>query len=217
MAAPAPTGFAGMRNLGQPLELGCFDADGPAAGGPEEFPGVLDELRISSTAHKAEKIALDFFGHDEPQFTLIRPVVVAKGAPVEVTLSGYGLAGATATANQQGISVNVASTSATSIKCSVTVADSIPAGPALLTFTDAGGRNFSIEFTVAERQTRNRPGAQETKPTSAISPATGEASRSISGRPSETSTPASRIRKSAGAANRASRFTQDAKPVGGQR
>jgi len=217
MAAPAATGFAGIRNLGQPLELGCFDADGPAAGGPEEFPGVLDELRISSTAHKAEKIALDFFGHDEPQLTLIRPVVVAKGAPVEVTLSGYGLAGATATANQQGITVNVASTSATSIKCSVTVADSIPAGPALLTFTDAQGRNFSIEFTVAERQTRNRLGVQETKPTISISPAAGEASRSISGRPSDTSTPASRVRKSAGAALRASRFTQDAKPVGGQR
>jgi hypothetical protein len=217
MAAPAPVGFAAVRNLGQPLEFGCFDADGPAAGAPEEFPGVLDELRISSTAHKAEKIALDFFGHDEPQFTLIRPVVVAKGAPVEVTLSGYGLAGATATANQPGITVNVLSTNATSIKCSVTVSDSIAAGPALLIFNDAQGRNFSIEFTVAERQTGNRSGVREAKPTSSISPAAGEASRSISGRPSETSTPASRIRKSAGAALRASRFTQDAKPAGGQR
>src|SRR4029079_885780 len=137
MASPAPVGFAAVRNLGQPLEFGCFDADGPAAAGPEEFPGVRDELRISATAHKAEKIAVDFFGHDEPQFTLIRPVVVAKGAPVEVTLSGYGLAGATATRSQQVRTVNVASASAASIKCQVRVAHSIPAGPALLTFPDA--------------------------------------------------------------------------------
>src|SRR6185503_2903117 len=103
-----------------------------------------------------------------------------------------------------------------SIKCSVTVSDSIVAGPALLIFNDAQGRNFSIEFTVAERQTGNRFGVRETKPTSSILPAAGEASRSISGRPLETSPPASRIRKSAGAALRASRLT-DAKPVGGQR
>lgn len=156
MLVPAPAGFGAVRNLGQPLQLGSFDA-GASGIGPEEFPGVLDEIRISSTAHKPEKIATDFFGNDEPKITFIRPSVVRKGAgPIEATLSGYGLIGATVLPDQPGVTATVLSSTLTSIRISLAVYDYVPAGPASLLFRDILGRGFSVNFTVAERPIGNR-------------------------------------------------------------
>jgi hypothetical protein len=72
---PAPPGFAAVRNLGQPLVFGSLDAAPNAASA--RSAGLIDELRISSTAHSPDKIGADFFGHDEPQVTLIRPATIA--------------------------------------------------------------------------------------------------------------------------------------------
>ena len=41
VAAPAPVGFASMRNLGQPLEFGCFDADSRQATDPKSSRACL--------------------------------------------------------------------------------------------------------------------------------------------------------------------------------
>jgi hypothetical protein len=220
MVTAAPVGFAAMRNLGQPLEFGCFDADGSAVNGPEEFPGVLDEMRISSSAHKPEKIAEDFFGHDQAQLTLTRPAVVRKGSgPQELTLFGYGFAGATVTANQPGLTVTVLATTATSIRLSIVVSDSVPGGPTLLTVIDALRRNFNVELTIAERLTGIQRRDQGAKPDNSVSRAANVngAGDSDSHGSADIQIPRNRIKKSAGAALRASRFTQDAKPAGGQR
>ncbi|HEY0728048.1 MAG TPA: LamG domain-containing protein, partial [Pyrinomonadaceae bacterium] len=164
MFVPAPAGFGAVRNLGQPLQLGSFDADA-SGNGPEEFPGVLDEIRISSTAHKPEKIAVDFFGNDEPKVTFVRPPVVRKGAgPIEVTLSGYGLIGATVLPDQPGVTATVISSTLTSIRLSLAVYDFVPAGPASLLFRDVLGRGFSVEFTVEERPLENRVGVSVSPP-----------------------------------------------------
>ncbi|HEX5889943.1 MAG TPA: LamG domain-containing protein [Pyrinomonadaceae bacterium] len=153
---PAPAGFGAVRNLGQSLQLGSFDADA-SGNGPEEFPGVLDEIRISSTAHKPEKIAADFFGNDEPKITFVRPRAVKKGAgPIEVTLSGYGLIGATVLPDQPGVTATVLSSTLTSIRISLAVYDFVPAGPASLLFRDVLGRGFSVEFTIEERPSQER-------------------------------------------------------------
>jgi hypothetical protein len=154
---PMPTGFAGLRNLGQPLEFGCFDADGPSGTGREEFPGILDETRISSTAHRPEKIAADFFGHDEPQITRIRPAVLRQGTgPVAVTISGYGLAGARVTANQPGVTVVVVSSTPTGLELSLVLSNSVAPGPIQLSITDALGRTTVAELGVVERTTGGR-------------------------------------------------------------
>jgi hypothetical protein len=156
-AASMPAGFAAMRNLGQPLEFGCFDADGTGINGPEEFPGVLDEIRISSTAHSPEKIMSDFFGHDQPQVTLVRPAALTKGAgPIQVTLSGYGLAGTKVIANQPGVTVSVISSTLTRIELSLSMSDSVAPGPILLTVTDATGQTTTAGLNLVERQGQKR-------------------------------------------------------------
>jgi hypothetical protein len=120
---------------------------------------VLDEIRISSSVHTAEKIVADFYGHDEPKITFVRPPVVRKGAgPIEVTLSGYGLMGATIAPNQSGVTATVVSSTATRIRISLTVSDSVPAGTIPLLFRDILGSGFSVDFTVEERPAGNRVG-----------------------------------------------------------
>jgi hypothetical protein len=155
--SPMPSGFGALRNLSQPLEFGCVDVDGPA-GTREEFPGTLDEIRISSTAHNADKIAVDFFGHDEPQVTKVQvaqSLRPASGA-VPVKISGYGLAGARVVANQPGVTVAVVSSTPTSLELSVSLSISIPRGPIQLSITDALGRTVNVELQVLERASQGR-------------------------------------------------------------
>jgi hypothetical protein len=195
MMQPAPVGFSAMRNLGQPLQLGSYDTDSTIATGSEEFPGVLDEFRISSTAHDADQIAIDFFGHDEPKITFVRPPVIRKGAgPIEVTLSGYGLIGATVSPNQPGVTATVLSSTLTSIRISLVVSASVPAGTMPLMFRDVLGRGFSVELGVEERPAGNRVGFSASPP----------------------DIPPNRIKPPRGGLFR-SRLNQHAKPVGGQR
>ncbi|HEY0408211.1 MAG TPA: LamG domain-containing protein, partial [Pyrinomonadaceae bacterium] len=151
--APAPADFSSMRNLGQPLEFGCFDADGSATSGPEEFPGILDEIRISSTAHAREKIEADFFGHDAPEVTLVQPSVVQReDGATQVLLSGYGLAGATVSVNQADVTTNVLSTTPTRIALSINVPATAVAGPLQLTITDALKQSATVVITIGERR-----------------------------------------------------------------
>lgn len=195
MVQPVPVGFGAVRNLGQPLQFGSYDADAPAGNGPEEFPGVLDEIRISASIHGPEKIAADFYGHDEPKITFVRPPVIRKGVgPIEVTLSGYGLIGATVAPNQPGVTATVLSSTLTSMRISVAVSDSVPAGTVPLLLRDVLGRGFSVEFAVEERPVGNRVG--------------------LSGSPPDI--PPNRLKPPRGSLFR-SRLNQHAKQVGGQR
>ena len=201
--SPMPAGFGALRNLGQPLEFACFDADGPAGTAPEEFPGTLDEIRISSTAHNAEKLAADFFGHDEPQVTRvvaassIRP---ASGA-VPVKISGYGLAGVKVTANQPGVTVTIISNTPTALELSVTLSSSVPSGPIQLSITDVLGRTASVELQVAERTTQQR----------ALNAADRTAWRDPGRRPPDLSPPGNRMKAPGG------EFRSSRPSVGGQR
>jgi len=194
---PAPAGFAAMRNLAQPLQLGSYDVDANGGLGPDEFPGVLDEIRISSTAHKPDKIASDFSGYDEPQATFVRPAMVRKGGgPVEVMVSGYGLRGATVTTNHPGVTTTVVSSTATTIKVLLNASDAAPAGVMSLTIRDAIGRTVTVDFTIEERPAGNRVGSTNAKPLNRIS----------SNRDTNNGGPPI-----------SSRFNQHAKRVGGQR
>jgi hypothetical protein len=216
MVTPAPVGFAALRNLSQPLEFGCFDADGPAVSGPEEFPGVLDELRISSTAHNAEKIGADFFGHDETQVTLARPAAVRKGmGPVEVTLSGYGLGGANVRADEPGVTVAVISTTSTSIRLSVTLPAATTGGRLALTITDGLGRSTAVELNIADGPSGSRignPGTEFRRRASSAPDASSGQGRSTN----ESDITPDRNKRTT-ATSRISKASQDARPVGGQR
>jgi hypothetical protein len=148
-SAIAPPAFASIRNLGQPLVLGCSDASDAAATGPEEFPGLLDEVRLSSTAHNAEKIATDYFGHDAPQLTLARPQKINKGAPsISLTLDGYGLGAVQVTTNHPEVLVNVNSSLPTRLELSLIVPEFVGGSSLQITATDPLGQAASIEVAM---------------------------------------------------------------------
>ena len=77
---------------------------------------------------------------------------------MEVTLSGYGLAGANVRANQPGITVTMISATTTSIRLSLAFSDSVNAGPVMLTITDTLGRSSNVELQIAASLTGKRSG-----------------------------------------------------------
>ena len=92
------------------------------------------------------------------------------------------------------MTATVLSSTLTSIRISLAVSDSVPAGPMPLTFKDVLGRGFSVEFTVEERPAGNRVGFSASPP----------------------DIPPNRIKPQRGGLFRF-RLNQHAKPVGGQR
>jgi hypothetical protein len=151
-AAGMPEGFGPLRNLGQPLHAGGYDADELVTGGTEEFPGTLDEIRVSLTAHTAEKIAADFNGRGVPHVTLVAPPALPRGASaLPVTLFGYGLDGATVAAARGDVGVSVVSASRTRVELLLSVPEGVAAGPLRLDVTDPQGQRAPFVLNVVER------------------------------------------------------------------
>jgi hypothetical protein len=165
--APAPPDFKEVRNLGQPLVFGCYDADSAADGGPEEFPGRIDEVRVSSTAHRAEKITADYLGHDAPEVTLVRTAAAQQAGAVNVTLHGYGLGGVAVTASQPDVKVSIKSASRTRVELLLSVSESRAAyGLVRLTLEDALGQTADADVDLAQVVNLRSPNTQaKSKPT----------------------------------------------------
>ena len=76
------------------FSVGEEDYRDTANTGPWAFPGVLDEVRVSSTAHAPDSIHEVFLGLEGPlAFTVssARPAVGMRGSDVEIILFGYHL------------------------------------------------------------------------------------------------------------------------------
>ncbi|MBV8859486.1 MAG: hypothetical protein JOZ02_21320, partial [Acidobacteria bacterium] len=175
-----PADFGEVRSLGHMLQAGHADAEAAGAAGAEEFPGALDELRISSTAHSPEKVAADFFGHDAPEITFARPANVPRGAErFAVTLFGYGLAGATVGALPEGVRAEVVSSTRTRVELLLSVPASAPPGPFQLGLSDPLARSASVEMSVSEAAGA-RGGRQKNAPATVAAAAPPEpAARSL--------------------------------------
>jgi hypothetical protein len=167
---PAPPDFLAIRSLGQPLVFGAYDADSAANGGPEEFPGVIDEVRVSSTAHRAEKINADYFGHDAPEVTLVRTAAAPQAGGVGVTLHGHGLGGVNVTAAQPDVKVSVKSLSRTRVELLLSVPEPRAAlGLVRLTLEDALGQTTTADvdlshLAAAKSKGRAAPSAVSANP-----------------------------------------------------
>jgi hypothetical protein len=158
-ASAIPAEFAGLRSLGQPLHFGDHGAAGE---GSEEFAGTLDEIRISSTAHTAEKIARDFGGHDAPEITLARPTSIPAGSSaVPLTLHGYGLHGATVKASHADVVVKVVSASLTRLELLLSVPNGVPAGTLRLDVSDPLGQVVPFEVNVSESVGQKKDGKRD--------------------------------------------------------
>src|SRR5262249_40126100 len=118
-----------------------------------DFPGVLDEIRVSNTAHSAAQVSSNFIGYDGPVVTLAAPAIIQSGAaPAPFTLYGNGLYGCTVTANQAGVSVSNATPSDTQVQLSVAVDVSVPVGPISFTVTDLFARTTTAQITVVNQR-----------------------------------------------------------------
>jgi hypothetical protein len=218
---PAPQDFAAVRNMGQPLEFGCYDADSNATAGPEEFPGLIDEFRVSSTAHTMEKIAADFFGHDAPEVTRSHPPLLQRGAgAIPVTLFGYGLSGATVSTNQTDVTINVVSATQTRVNLFITIPANAPVGPIQLTLTDALKQTANVEMIIGERREAQGKKAQPAPSPNASradlpKDANKNAAPSVSKRDAPNSPPGNQAPPSRGITAIPSRSTERQRAVGG--
>ncbi|MGH9765358.1 MAG: LamG domain-containing protein, partial [Blastocatellia bacterium] len=164
-SANIPAGFGGIRNQGQTLKAGHFVNSGPVSfGGPLEFTGTLDEIRISASAHSATEIASDYLGQNGLQVTKVTPASIQQGTTgAPVTLTGFGLDGASVTSATTGVTVSSGLTTVTSIQLQVSVDATVPLGPVLLTVTDALGQSTTTSFTVVNQQPFANPPLGDTQ------------------------------------------------------
>ncbi|MFB3903054.1 MAG: LamG-like jellyroll fold domain-containing protein [Acidobacteriota bacterium] len=131
-----PAGFGEVSNM-SPFAVGRYDAH-DWSGGPSEFPGVIDEVRLSANAHSAARIQEVMLGRDGPlalEVTRVQPDRLIRGASAEILISGYNLAGLEAEGldpSGQNLTVEVLGSSATSARVRVEVPSSGPSGDAEL-------------------------------------------------------------------------------------
>ncbi|MGH9765077.1 MAG: LamG domain-containing protein, partial [Blastocatellia bacterium] len=141
-----PGTFAAVRDQGQPFKAGHYVSSAPStSGGPLEFTGTLDEVRISASAHSASLIQQEFQG-TQGSLGIVAlqatPPTVAIGATSEVDVSGYNLAGAAATViDSAGVAVpsQVVGTSATLGRLQLTVGIQAAIGAATINLTSSAG------------------------------------------------------------------------------
>ncbi|HEV2765771.1 MAG TPA: LamG-like jellyroll fold domain-containing protein, partial [Pyrinomonadaceae bacterium] len=160
-STPRPSAFGTLRN-NYSLRVGHFDNYGPSTfGGATEFPGVIDEVRLSSTAHTLERMRQDFDGNGSLLLTSHSPRQVgrkkqlAEAQVTEVTVNGYNLSGITGRVQRNGqlldVPVVVNSSSYRQAQLSLVVGPSIPLGPAQLVISKEGQTEVTADIYVTEQ------------------------------------------------------------------
>lgn len=124
--------------------------------GPESFPGILDEIRISDGARSAAEIAAIAFGPDSPPVVppsvdSVTEPVLTRGGTLSVGFNGVGLTNATLTTTQNGITITVPSSSPSRLDAEISVGVSVPRGPVTFTLTTPAGTT-SVTLLVATQQ-----------------------------------------------------------------
>lgn len=149
--AMAPGGFGAMRAFGRRVAVGTFTRGGE--NGPSEFPGIIDEVRFSASAHSADKIASDIFGINSVRVTTIIPGIIQKGAgPSSIRFFGTGLIDTSVSSLREDIAIEVIKTTFHSIDLMVSTQETVPLGPLQFTITDSTGQTAVIEITVVDQK-----------------------------------------------------------------
>ncbi len=135
-SSPAPAGFANVTSTTQ-FKVGDYDLSDPGTG-PNEFPGIIDEVRISANARSAARIQEIALGRDGPlalEVTRIQPDRLIRGLTQDIRVSGYNLAGVTGElvdpSGEQSV-VEILGSAATEARLRVQVPASGPLGEAEL-------------------------------------------------------------------------------------
>src|SRR5262249_20466585 len=123
--------------------------------------GLLDEIRVSSSAHTSQRIGQDFNGDSPLSVTSYGPREVARAKasqtrPVtQVTINGYNLDGLTARVTRNGqpidVAVGVDTTSYRQARFSLAPAPSIPLGSAQLVVSKQGQQDVALNIQITEQ------------------------------------------------------------------
>jgi len=140
-----PANFGTLVSSSQALRVGLRGFDSSTPNGPTTFPGILDEVRISSTAHTSDAIQKTYLGTEGTlgvSITNSGPLNLARGTTTDVQLNGYNLAGTTASITgpaSANVTAQVLSSSATQAKVQITVPADALLGDAQLTLSSSAG------------------------------------------------------------------------------
>jgi hypothetical protein len=152
-SALAPADFAAIP-VGEVFRAGYADAQeaGMVYGGTG-FPGVIDDVRLSTALHSAAQLAEGFFGVEAPAVTAVTPATLARGNPsASLTIHGLGLAGVTAQSETPSVGAVTVTTSPSQADLLITIPADTPAGPVRLLLTDPLGATGYAQFTVTAPQ-----------------------------------------------------------------
>jgi hypothetical protein len=153
----------GLVNFGNPLRVGMTYAAGSTIfNSPTEFPGIIDEVRVSSSAHTAQQIESSYAGYGGPLINSVTPNIVQVGAGAQlIAIKGYGLNAATVTSDQPNLSINEVLNSINEIDVTITAPSNTPLGTANLTVTDLLGQTATSPITVVNQHPFVNPSATD--------------------------------------------------------
>ena len=144
-SAAMPAGFGAQASAGQQFKAG-HDAPYEVAGtGPIEFPGLLDEIRVSSTGHSAERIQKTYLGTEGALGIVVTnnaSMTVARGETTTLHLNGYNLAGVSATVNSttpDQFTTEILGSAATQARVQLTVGAAAALGDSSLVISSSAG------------------------------------------------------------------------------
>jgi len=152
-STPAPAGFGAIVPQ-KYLYASLWDMSEPGQFfGAATFPGVIDDVRFSSTAHDSAQLAAAFSGTDGPIVTQVLPENVARGSSdLMLSLHGLGLAGATVRSENPSVLVQMVTTRLEQVDVRITLPQDLPLGPLLLSVSDPAGRSGFAELTITAPQ-----------------------------------------------------------------
>ena len=148
-ASAQPAGFGDVSNTST-FAIGQWDAHDWSSG-PTEFPGVVDEVRLSANPHSGARIHDIMLGQEGPlalEATHVHPTRVIRGSVHEIRVDGYNLAGVQADLfdpSGERLETEVLGSSATTARLTVQIPSSGPLGEAELRLhSDLGAAVLSL-------------------------------------------------------------------------
>jgi hypothetical protein len=117
------------------------------------FLGTMDEVRVSSTAHSAERISQSAYGYDALRIARIYPEIAQRGVnAVPIRLTGYGFDDVTVTTNRADVSATIVSATISQLDLAITATEFAALGPVQLTLTDSRGNVVTTQLTIVDQK-----------------------------------------------------------------
>ena len=160
-SSPMPAGFGPLTKSPMPLRAGHWAfGENNAAGGPEEFPGVLDDVRLSNTAHSPARIRADLDGIPGLRINSYGPKEIPRN-PVsgparftQVSATGFGLDNVTGSVMRDGqlldVTVIVDNSSYNQAQLTISVASTVAPGLAQLVFAKPNLPVVPVDIRISE-------------------------------------------------------------------